>query len=106
MRRRRENSGPPRLCCLPTSDGSVVPVARCQEVIHHKISYIIAQPLTGRKVEEEMHPSKEAAQRCFFRSCREAGERAIHTRQDFRSYAELEMVVVEKRDQHLRPGRA
>jgi hypothetical protein len=42
-----------------------------------------------------MHPSKDAAQRCFFRSCREAGERTIHTRQDFRGHAELEMVVVE-----------
>jgi hypothetical protein len=42
-------------------------VAGCQEVIDDKISYVTAQPLTARKVKEEMHSGKDAAQRCFLR---------------------------------------
>jgi hypothetical protein len=38
-------------------------VTGCQEVVDHKISYITAQPLTGRKVKEEMHSGKDTAQR-------------------------------------------
>jgi len=49
-------------------------VARPQEVIDDKISYVITQPSTTRKVKEEMHPGKYAAQRCFLCSSREAGE--------------------------------
>ena len=45
----------------PASRNSVVPVSGCQEIIDDKISYVIAQPLTGRKVEEEMLASKNAA---------------------------------------------
>ena len=73
-----------------------MPVTGCQEVIHHKICYVTAEPLTGRKVKEEMHSGEDAAQRCFFRGSREAGERAINARQNFRGHAELEMVVMEE----------
>jgi hypothetical protein len=41
---------PRRRCCRPASRSSVVPVARCQEVIDDKVSHVTAQPLTGRKV--------------------------------------------------------
>jgi len=51
-----------------------------------------------------MHPGEDAAQRCFFRRSREAGERAIHSRQNFRGHAEAEMVRVEEGSQHLRRG--
>ena len=84
---------------------SVVPVAGCQEVIDDKISYVTAEPLTGRKVKEEMLPSKDAAQRCFLRSSREARERAIHSRHNLGSHAELEMTLAKEGTQHLRPGR-
>ena len=81
-------------------------LARCQEVIDHKISYVIAKPLTGRKVKEEMLPSKDAAQRCFLRSSWEARERAIHSRHNLGSHAELEMTLAKEGNQHLRRGRA
>jgi hypothetical protein len=77
-------------------------VAGSKKVIDREISYVTTQPLTGRKIKEEMHSGKDAAQRCFFRSGREAGERAIHSRQNFRGHAELEMVCVEEGSQHLR----
>src|SRR5438105_13361139 len=75
-----------------------------QEIIDDKISYVTAQPLTARKVREEMHSGKDAAQRCFFRRSREVGERAIHSRQNFRAHAELEMVLVKEGSQHLCSG--
>ena len=81
-------------------------LARCQEVIDHKISYVIAEPLTGRKIKEEMLPSKDAAQRCFLRGSWEARERAIHSRHNLGSHAELEMTLAKEGNQHLRPGRA
>jgi len=77
-----------------------------QEIIDDKISYVTAQPLTARKVREEMHSGQDAAQRCFLRRSREAGERAIHSRQNFRGHAEFEMVRVDEGGQHLRRGRA
>jgi hypothetical protein len=49
-------------------------VAGGQEVIDDKISNVTAQPLTGRKVKEEVHTGKDATQRCFLCSSREAGE--------------------------------
>src|SRR5438128_11671518 len=72
-----------------------------QEIIDDKISYVTAQPLTARKVREEMHSGKDAAQRGFLRRSREAGERAIHSRQNFRAHAELEMLPVKEGSQHL-----
>src|SRR5262249_48307599 len=44
--------------CLttPESSDSVVPIPRCQEVVHDKIGYVATQSLTGRKVEQEVHP--------------------------------------------------
>src|SRR5712671_6205594 len=77
-------------------------MAGSKKVIDRKISYVTTQPLTGRKIKEEMHSGKDAAQRCFFRSGREAGERAIHSRQNFRGHAELEMVLAEEGSQTIR----
>ena len=69
-------------------------MAGSEKVIDRKISYVTTQPVTGRKVKEEMHPGEDAAQRCFFRCSRETGKRAIHAGQNFRGHAELEMVLV------------
>ncbi len=79
-------------------------MAGSKKLIDRKISYVTTQPLTGRKIKEEVHSGEDAAQRCFFRSGREAGERAIHSRQNFRGHAELEMVRVEEGSQHLHRG--
>jgi hypothetical protein len=56
-----------RCLTTPESSNSVVPIPRCQEVVHDKIGNIATQSLTGRKVEQEVHPGKDAAQRRFFR---------------------------------------
>src|SRR6516162_7549831 len=85
---------------------SVVPVARCQEVVDDEISNVTAQSLTGRKVEKEVHPSKDPAHRRFLGRSPEARERAIHTRQNLGSHLEVEMVLMEEGNQHLRPRRA
>ena len=76
-------------------------MAGSKKLIDRKISYVTTQPVTGRKVKEEMHSGKDATQRCFLRRSREAGERAIHSRQNFRGHAELEMVRVEEGSQPL-----
>src|SRR5262249_13833219 len=109
---RRVTSGaeefPPRRQCLDPRSclpaGVIIPVAGRQEGIDDKTSNVVAQPLTTRKVEEEMYPGKDPAPRCFLGSSREAGERAFRSRQNLRSDSELEMVSVEEGNQHLRPG--
>jgi hypothetical protein len=60
----------------------VVPVARCQEIVHDEISNVIAQSLTGRKVEEKVHPGKDTTHRCFVGRSLEARERATYNLQD------------------------
>ena len=100
-----EGTSPRRLCCRRGLASLVFPVARCQEVVYHEISNVTAQSLTGRKVEKEVHPGKDATQRRFFRRGRKARERAFHSRHDLGGNAELEMALAEERTQHLRPGR-
>jgi hypothetical protein len=66
---------PPPPALLPiASRSSGVSIAGSQKVVYDEISDITAQSLPGRKVEEKMLPSKNAAQRCFLCSSREAGE--------------------------------
>ena len=64
---------PPALLPIP-SRSSGVSIAGSQKVVYDEISDITAQSLPGGKVEEKMLPSKNAAQRCFLCSSREAGE--------------------------------
>jgi hypothetical protein len=77
-----EEIPPPRVCSRSASRSSVVPIARCQEVVHDEISNVIAQSLTGRKVEEKVHPGKDTTHRCFVGRSLEARERATHNLQD------------------------
>ena len=86
--------------------GLVPPVTGSQEVIGDKISYFPAQPSSSREVEAEMLPGEDTAQRRFFGGGRKARKRAFDSGENFRGYAELEMVVLEKGNQHLRPGSA
>src|SRR5215469_9621141 len=82
---------------------SVLPVARCQGVVHDEIGNVTAQSLTGRKVKEEMLASKDATQCCFLRRSREARERANHSGHHLGSHAEFEMVFAKEGSQYLRP---
>ena len=66
---------PPPPALLPTpSRSSGVSIAGSQKVVYDEISDVATQSLAGRKVEEKMHPGKDAAQRCFFRGSRKACE--------------------------------
>jgi hypothetical protein len=64
---------PPALLPIP-SRSSGVSIAGSQKVVYDEISDVATQSLAGRKVEEKMHPGKDAAQRCFFRGSRKACE--------------------------------
>ena len=48
-----EELAPRRPSCRPRSKSSVVPVTRCQEIVHDEICNVTTQSLTGRKIEEE-----------------------------------------------------
>jgi len=86
--------------------GLVSPVTGSQEVIGDKISYFPAQPFSSREVEAEMLSSEDTAQGRFFGGGRKARKRAFDSGENFRGYVEIEMVPLEKGNQHLRPGSA
>jgi len=86
--------------------GLVPPVTGSQEVIGDKISYFPAQPSSSREVEAEMLSGEDTAQRRFFGGGRKARKRAFDSGENFRGYVEVEMVPLEKRNQHRRPGSA
>ena len=64
---------PPALRPIPLRS-SGVSIARSQKVVYDEISDVTTQSLAGRKIEEKMHPGKDAAQRCFFCGSRKACE--------------------------------
>ena len=72
-RRRRTNSRPAGSGPI-SSRSSGVSIAGSQKVVYDEISDVTTQSLAGRKVEEKMHPGKDAAQRCFFCGSRKACE--------------------------------